>query len=70
MSKWYEVAITAHKVIAVEMEDISTIEDAHNFALSECNLDYHDITDSSIIPLITTEQIDCARRHADQVEAL
>lgn len=68
MGKWYEVTIMVHKVIVVEVEDDWDEHEAHDFALGECDFNSSDIVESNIVPLITTEQIDCARRHADQVE--
>lgn len=69
MSKWFEVTIQACKVMAVEMEDDATEEDAFDFALSESGV-YDSMTEAAIEELKTQEQIDTSIRHADQVERL
>lgn len=69
MSKWYEVSITVHKVLAVEMPDDATIDEVEEFARGEVRLDSSDITESSVAE-VATHQIDLVKRHADQVEAL
>lgn len=70
MSKWYEVEITAFKTVVVEMEDSATVEDTLHFAESEVTFYSNDIAESMITELKTEQQIDVAKRYADQVEAL
>lgn len=49
MSKWAEVGITMHKVIAVEIEDDETIEDAERYAMEHLMDGSHiEVTDSTI----------------------
>jgi hypothetical protein len=69
MSKWYEVEITAHKVVVVEMPDGATEAEAFDFAISESGLQ-ENMVESEIRELKSEMEIDCARRHADQVEPL
>ena len=70
MSKWFEVEITAFKTVVVEMEDDATIGDAAHFAGCEVQFCSDNITETKTTELKTELQIDCAKRHADQVEAL
>jgi len=70
MSKWFEVEITAVKVVCVEMPDEATEEEAVSFAWMECGLDPGFITESTQWELKDAQQRDTAIRHADQVEYL
>ena len=70
MSKWFEVEITAFKTVVVEMEDDATIEEAEHYAQCEVTFYSDDITETNTTELKTELQIDVAKRHADQLEAL
>lgn len=70
MSKWFEVEITAFKTVVVEMEDSATIGEAEHFASCEVSFYSDDITETKTTELKTELQIDVAKSHADQVEAL
>jgi hypothetical protein len=70
VSKWFEVTLTAHKVVAVEMEDDATEADAEHFASLEADFGFQDIVESNTVELIGDHKISTAVRHADQVERL
>jgi hypothetical protein len=70
MSKWYEVEITASKVMAVEMPDEATEDEAYEFAVSESGMSGAGVIEGRAVEITGAENIATIRRHADQVEPL
>lgn len=69
MSKWAEVGISIHKVVAVEIEDSETVEDAERYALEHLMDGSHiEVTDSTIA--VNAQQAMSIQRNADEKLAL
>lgn len=69
MSKWVEVGIAMHKVIAVEIEDDETVEDAEKYAMEHLMDGSHiEVTDSTIA--VNDAQAQSMKRNADEYLAL
>ncbi len=65
MSVWYEVKVTTTQVYAVEMEH-DNVEEVENIVIEEITYDYDDI----VTNIITGDDIDRCKRHADEVFGL
>jgi len=64
MSKWFEVRVTKTTILAVEVEDNETGDDATKYAIEEVG-DFDEAEASNQI--IGDVEIDRLRRHADEV---
>lgn len=71
MSKFFEVTISSHLTMVVEMEDDASDDDAQHCALMEADYNFNGQPEVICSYEITDRQaIETCIRHADQVERL
>lgn len=71
MSKWYEITVKAWEVVVVEVKDDEGEEEATQAAFDEGSFTFVAEKEVAEIALLSTpEQIDRAKRHADEVSPL